>query len=140
MNMMLIALAVQAAAPAEADRRALEALNAAWLNAYVTRDAAALDAILAEEFVVTYGGGRQVGRDRLLARLADPSQAIVSVRWENLNVQIVGDTGIVTARSILRLRGDDGESEVRNDYADVYVRRNGRWQAVAAHVVRVPGS
>jgi len=139
MKPMLIALLVQAAAPAEADRLALEALNAAWLNAYVTRDGAALGAILAEDFVATYSGGTRRGRDQLIARAANPQQTVVSVSWENLNVQVAGDTAIVTARSFLRLRGDGGETEVRNDYADIYVRRDGRWQAIAAHIVRAPG-
>jgi len=135
---MLIAVALQAAAPAEADRQALESLNATWLNSYVTGDSTALGEILAEDFVATYGGGIRRTRAQILAGMASPRRPVVSVRWENLSVQLAGDTAVVTARSILRLGGEAGETEVRNDYADVYVRRNGRWQAIAAHVVRAP--
>lgn len=138
----LIALAAPEAAPAartlhaaaDADVVVLEALNARWLNAYVTDDKAALESILAEDFVVIRPNG--TAGDRRSVIDADRS-ALKAVRWENLQVRVQGDIGYVAARSILTRRGPDGaEVVVSNDYLDVYARRNGVWKAVAAYVVR----
>jgi ketosteroid isomerase-like protein len=118
------------------DRHALEALNAAWLNSYVTRDIATLSDILADDFVGIYSGRPRTKAD-LIAGLSGPRR-ILSVRAENLAVQVFGDTAMVTARSVLQARDGEQVTESRNDYADIYVRRSGRWRAVAAHVVRAP--
>jgi ketosteroid isomerase-like protein len=149
MNIVMIAAALAVAAvqdspPApspsvetSADQRALEALNTAWLNSYVTLDRATLSEILADDFVATYGNGRRRTKAELLGGLGQGAR-ILSVRAENLAVHVSGDTAIVTARSVLQIRQGEQTTEARNDYADIYVRRDGRWRAIAAHIVRVP--
>jgi ketosteroid isomerase-like protein len=128
-----------AAASASEDRRALEALNAAWLNAHVSHDVDVLGSILADDFVGIYGGGARRTKADVLARAADHSRQVLSVRFENLQIEIFGDLGVVSARSILTLRNATGAVvESRNDYADIYVRRAGRWWVVSAHVVPAP--
>ena len=135
------ALAAQAQAPAPAmtpDQRTLAALNDAWLNSHVTRNGAALAEILADDFVAVYGNGRRRTKAETIASLSQGAQ-VLSVRAENLNIHVSGDTAVVTARSVLSLRDAQGRTvEVRNAYADIYVRRNGRWRAIAAHIVRAP--
>ena len=139
LSLILATLAWPARAQSEVeDRRALEALNAAWLNSYVTRDVAALGTILADEFVATYSGGVRRTRAEMLERLATGGSTVLSVQIENLSIQIVNDVAVVTARSVLQVQGENGPTTSRNDYADIYVRRAGSWRAIAAHVVRAP--
>lgn len=123
-------------AEVSADHRALEALNNAWLNSYVARDPGVLDSILADDFIAVYGGGQRRTKAQLLERVRNGPQ-VVSVRPENVQIQISGDVAIVTARSVLMIRIDGEVRETRNDYADIYVRRDGRWRGVSAHIVRV---
>lgn len=145
-SILLAMLAAQpqpapAAAATETNRsedvRELEALNAAWLNSYVARDPSVLESILADDFVAVYGGGTRRTKAELVARVRNPTVEILSVVPENVQVQISGDVAVVTARSVLRVRTAEGESELRNDYADIYARRNGRWRGISAHIVRV---
>lgn len=148
MKKTLLALALLTAIPGtfpglaqtaaqSSDHQALETLNAAWLNSYVTGDADALAAILAEDFVATYSGGQRRTRAQIVGRLRAGPTAL-SVRFENLAVQVSGDVAVVTARSVIQSRGANGVTERRNDYADIYVRRAGRWLAIAAHIVPAP--
>ncbi|MDO1559306.1 nuclear transport factor 2 family protein [Brevundimonas sp. 2R-24] len=133
---LAIAQAVPAAAPADADVAALEALNARWLNAYISDDRAALDAILAEDFMVIRPNGTMGDRDSVIN--ADRS-ALRAVRWENLQIRVQGDIAYVAARTIFTRAEPDGtERVVSNDYLDVYARRDGQWKAIAAYVVRRP--
>ena len=126
--------AVGCSGPA-ADCAELAALNRRWLDSYVSRDIEALADLLADEFIAISGGGARRNRDETIARVRDSRRRIRSVDVENLHIQVVGDVAVVTARSVLAI--DREGAPVRNDYADTYVRRNGRWRAVSAHVVRV---
>lgn len=134
----------QDAAPAAAsqvdrDVAELEALNAQWLNAYVSRDRAALEAVLAPDFLAFRAGGGVSDRDALLNGATGPGgRSVKAIAWENLTIRVFGDTAVVAARSLLTRERDGQDVVSANEYADVYVRRDGRWQAVAAHVIRAP--
>ena len=145
------AVAVQAvgpqAAPAPAahassqERAELERLNAEWLRSYVSRDGSVLDRILADDFVATYANGNRRTKADIIKSATSPASRIIAVDTERVAVQVSGDVAVVTAHSVLRLRDEGaGETSIRNAYADVYVRRNGRWRAIAAHIVRLPST
>lgn len=119
-------------APSARDRAQLEELNARWLRSYETRDRDALASVLGEDFVGLYGD-RALGKPDMLARLANGR--VTSVRWEDLRISVNGDTAVVTAVSTLVTQREQGPTTNRYRYADVYARRNGRWQAIASHVV-----
>jgi ketosteroid isomerase-like protein len=124
-----------------ADRAALEALNARWLNAYVSKDRAALESILADDFVTFRVGGGEGTRQALIDGATNPGgRTLRAVRWENLTIRVFGDVAVVAARSILTRTVDGEDREFANEYADIYARRNGEWKAIAAHVVRSPAS
>lgn len=132
--------AVQADTANPADKAALEALNRDWLNAYKTRDKAALERILADDFTAVYPDNRLLRKADLLAAATSTSRVIDTIGWENLRIMAFGDIAVVTARSTLSGTSAGKAFTSSNEYADVYARRNGRWQAISAHVVRVaPG-
>ncbi|WP_404334373.1 nuclear transport factor 2 family protein [Sphingomonas sp. MMS12-HWE2-04] len=140
--MLAIALPVQAgpvapvAATAPSDAAALEALNRDWLTAYKTRDAATLARILADDFEAVYPGGRVLRKADVLRVATNPTRIITDITWDNLKIMVFGDVAVVSARS--RLAGTDAGKPftATNDFADVYVKRDGAWRAISAHVVR----
>lgn len=116
---------------------ALEKLNSEWLTAYKTRDGAALDRILADDFEAIYPGGRILRKADLIRSATNPARTVSEIAWDDLKILVFGDVAVVRARSRIVGKTAEGDFSSRNDYADVYVRRAGAWRAISAHVVPV---
>jgi uncharacterized protein (TIGR02246 family) len=108
----------------------LQALEQEWLNAEKNHDAAAFEKIVADDWVaITPDGKRQTKADRA-AEIK--SAHITSATLGDMNVRVFGDTAVVT--------GTDNEVTVENGkkssehyvWTDVFVKRNGKWLAVAS--------
>ena len=114
------------------DIATITALEDGWSQAFLTKDMAFLESIVAPEFsVASYRNGRQIlsGREEWMA---------TTRRWEFrahptevLNVQVVEDTSVATVRGTL-VAAVDGREVRNNDFlvTDTWVRRNGRWQVI----------
>ena len=126
-----------AAAVKSADVAALEALNSEWLTAYKTRDGAALDRVLADDFEGVYQGGRIMKKADIIALATNPARSFDTVTWEDVRIVVIGDVAVLRARVRMTGKTAEGPFASINDFADVYVRRAGAWRAVSAHVVRV---
>nr|WP_241735917.1 nuclear transport factor 2 family protein [Caulobacter sp. RHG1] len=127
----------QAPAPKSADVVVLEALNSDWLTAYRTRDVAALDRVLADDFEGIYQGGRIMKKADILALATNTTRSFDTVTWEDVRIVVNGDVAVLRARAKMSGKSADGPFSSINDFADVYVRRGGSWKAISAHVVRV---
>jgi ketosteroid isomerase-like protein len=57
-----------------------------------------------------------------------------------VRVQVFGDAAIVTGRFDVTGRAMGQIVDGVDDYLTMYVKREGRWQQVATHALRVPGS
>jgi len=112
--------------PAEAEVRALERK---WLDAYETRDAAAMDAILADDFTITYPDGALMAKGDVLAQLQQRAGRPNSrFSTENVEARVSADRMVLTG--ILVMQSPRGAR--RNRYTDTWVRRAGTWQVVAS--------
>lgn len=126
----------QAAIAVSADEAELRRLNDAWLNAYPTHDVATLDRLLADDFRTVIAGGGVLAKADLLRSTADPARVITNISWSNVQVFVFGDVALVTGRSTLTGSMSGQDISGVNEYADVYSRRGGRWQAISAFIVR----
>lgn len=115
------------------DRDQLERLNRVWLKSYETRDRAALGSVLAGDFIGLYGD-TALTRQQMLDGLA--KRPPTRVTWENLRINVKGDTAIVDAISTITTVRDGQNASARYHYVDVYSRRDRQWRAIASHVVR----
>jgi ketosteroid isomerase-like protein len=125
-------------AQVESDRRELQRLNDLWFEAYRTKSADTLARILADDFVGDYGTGQARTKQQMVDSLRDPKRPAMDIRSFDVAIHLFGDTAMVTGRSVTQTVRDGVPAPTANRYADIYVRRNGKWRAVAAHVVRVP--
>jgi len=120
----------------EQDRAALVALENEWLAN--EHNAAALEHILASEFVHPLPTGDLVTKAEHIAfSSAHPPPANRKQHFDQLQVRIYGDVGIVNGVVVTtdeNGRSGSGENhEVdRTVFTDVFVWRDGRWQAVNA--------
>ena len=108
------------------DREAIIALEQEWLHA---SDAATLDRILASDFV------HVVPVDHFLTKqehidwfIKHPEPKERHTKFDKLNVRLYGDVGIVNGSVIAT--DSNGKEVDRTMFTDVFVFRDGRWQAV----------
>jgi uncharacterized protein (TIGR02246 family) len=130
-----------AASPAEQE---LLKVEREWLDAYLKRDAAAIDRIEANDFVITHADGRMMTKADEIASLKKPAPAGPGPTFmtSDTKVRVYGDAAVLTGKFIQKGVYGDGpkkgqEYNIQQRYTDVYVKRDGRWQVVASHLTGI---
>jgi ketosteroid isomerase-like protein len=126
----------QSSAPVRSDQDILVQLERDWDAAFHRHDAAFIDRILADEFVVTYDNG--VRGDRTLElKLAAVDENIESSAMDEFVVKEFGSTAVVWFT--LHLTGPVNGVRTENAYrfTDVFVLRDARWQCVSSQSTKV---
>jgi ketosteroid isomerase-like protein len=108
-----------------------------WEQANAKNDIPALERILAPEFVGTDSDGRLSTRVDVFSRRKSGQVKYTAFTQDDYKVQVIGDTAIVTGRSSYKGIRDGKDWSGREHWTDVFVRRTGRWQAVATHSSRI---
>lgn len=106
-------------------------LSQEWMRAVQEHDRERLDGILAREFSVV-GPIGDLGREEWLERMAGP-YAIEDFTYEEIDVEVYGDTAVLTSRYRQTARLDGRDLSGSYLVTDVWVRRDGRWQVVRRH-------
>lgn len=135
--LLTLSLTVAVAFPQESPVDAVQKLERAWLDAYEQHDAKAMDAIMADDFTITFPNGSMQSKTQILASLKGPRPAGRSIKFhtEDVQARVYGDTVILIGRVVTQYQRD-GQSASKEEqrYTDTYVKRNGRWQVVASHL------
>jgi ketosteroid isomerase-like protein len=121
--------------PADADARDLETLrqlNDAYIRSVQTSDVGWFEELLAPDFLNSNPDGSLVDRAGFLGQIARPA-TVSDIQAEDVRIRILGDTAIIHARTTYTTA--DGRKG-GGRYTDIWVRQNGRWLVVAAHVTR----
>jgi ketosteroid isomerase-like protein len=121
------------------DEAKIIALDKQWYELRIKHDFAALEQLLAADFIMTTSYGRVVTRDQLLGRNGSPEYffKLRSFTTDDVKVRIYGDVAVVTGHASV-----DGEafdlrvgSAVR--FTRVYVRADGRWRLAIHQATRI---
>jgi hypothetical protein len=107
-------------------RQQITQLERQWADAVVRRDTAAVARILADEFT-DIDENRVASRSQYLAEVSSFRPTSESIVLADNSVRIHGNTAVSTGR--YHWQGEPPSGGAR--YIAVYVRRDGRWQAVA---------
>lgn len=105
-----------------------------WGKAYVQRDAALLDRILADDFTVTDAEGVTTTKAEEMADFKSSNVVYESSTYEDAKVRVYGDTAVVAGRGTVKGRGKTAVFHTQYFSTNVFVKRQGRWQAVASHI------
>ncbi|HEV7433151.1 MAG TPA: nuclear transport factor 2 family protein, partial [Steroidobacteraceae bacterium] len=86
----------QAATPASEAEQQLRKLEREWIAAEINRDAAALERILDDRFVGTFGVGKPLGKQQFIRALVGTDEdRIVSEDLSDETFVVAGDTAVV---------------------------------------------
>jgi uncharacterized protein DUF4440 len=116
------------------ERRLIE-LERQLSDALVKEDAAVLDRLWSNDLVFTFPNGKVSSKAERLAGQKSTTQPSQSTNLnDQVKVYLYGNTAVVTVLSTWR--GNAGAQEYSDQYqaTHVWVKQQGRWQLVAAHV------
>jgi hypothetical protein len=111
-------------------------LEKEWWEAFKTRDKAVLERILADEFRSFNNAAANPETKRQWI------DGVMSFRMdsysiERMDVIVAGDTAVVAVHYSVHKTGEDKSSSERKCDLDTFIRRNGRWQALATAAIPV---
>jgi len=136
MRSILIAVVVLqgvAAASRDVDLKELYRLEAVWNEAHVKGDADALDALWANDLIVTVAAMPIMNKADALAMVRSNRMPFAKYETSELNVRQFENSALVTGR-LVRERAMNGRTIADNwRFTKVYVRSDGRWRVVAWH-------
>lgn len=117
---------------AESAETEVPLLERAWMTAWVERDRAACERILADDFMLTSARGVLMPKSEWLDA-AMSSFVCTAFAWEELLVRPFGETAIVHGRSRQQASVAGQDWSGRFLVTDVWARRNSQWQVVSRH-------
>jgi ketosteroid isomerase-like protein len=122
-----------------AAERELRRLEDEWGRAVIQRDAALFRRLIAPTMV--YSDERGVfTREQVIAENTTGADTVESATNEDMHVHLYGNTAVVTGVLVMKGHGPDGRFERRYRFTDTWLRRNGRWQVIAAQDYLIPRS
>ena len=111
------------------NEKALEQTEQNWAKALEQKDTATLGCILADEFEDADPDGKLSDRAATLAKAA--SHSPMHHELSEMRAHVTGDFGYI--RGLATAIDAQGKVAVKVRFTDIYVYRDGRWQAVAGH-------
>ncbi|HEX4604384.1 MAG TPA: nuclear transport factor 2 family protein [Candidatus Angelobacter sp.] len=112
------------------DKRSVALLDAQYQEAVKKNDAATMDRILADDFILVTGSGKAYRKVELLASARDPGTRYEHQEDTDQTVRIWGDTAVVTAK--LWEKGTENGKAFDSTlwFSDTYVRTPSGWRYV----------
>jgi len=137
---ILVVLTLPLIALGQADRKSrldakveqeLRNLVRMWDEADVKGDAATIDRLLASEF--TFVGGQTKAQYLAQMKTKSPDFSIDSALSTDVQVQVYGNTAIVTGLDTITGKNKGQPYVNKWLYMDVWIKRDGRWQCVKTY-------
>jgi ketosteroid isomerase-like protein len=117
----------------------LERQGAAWDEAIVRKDRAAIAANMADDFLQIRDNGQVGNKEQFLAAIMAPELVIEPYKVEDFSVRQYGDVALVGGTTKMKgsYAGHAFSSHYR--YIDVYVRSGGKWKISSVQITPILG-
>jgi len=125
-----IALSIAAVAQ---DSTKVIAMENAWNQAEQNNDAAAVQLLLADDFVMTTGEGDLYNKAQIVASIRDKSYQPEALQSSNMVVHAHGNTAVVTGAYYEKGTDKGKPWERHGRFTDTWMFMDNRWQCVASH-------
>jgi ketosteroid isomerase-like protein len=121
-------------APANRVQEQLKKLEEEWATAFIKRDGAALNRILAEDYYIIDPNGSVGNKAQTIEDITSGNTVFESIKYDDLNVRVYGTFAIVTGGETVTVRSNGQSSTVTFRFTDVFTLRRGQWQAVSSQL------
>jgi ketosteroid isomerase-like protein len=118
--------------PNNSAEQAVLKLTQEWLDAEDRVDRAALNRIIADDFLGTGPMGTTVSKTDVIPQEGSGGHGL-AINGQDIKVRVFGDTAIATGRGVPKAK-DRPELRI----TVVFVKRADRWQMVAGHLSTIP--
>jgi ketosteroid isomerase-like protein len=123
-------------------RHEIEQLEESWRNAILNSDAAALDSLLAEDYMAITPSGTLQSKEEALANMRSGGIHLTSISLSDRKMRFYGTTALVTSRAEVSGTSSGRDISGAFRYTHVYVRnKQSEWKIVSfeANRIREPG-
>jgi uncharacterized protein (TIGR02246 family) len=136
---LVLSATVQAQQPkadsAAAISQALQAMERAWLNAEKNNDAAAFEEVVAEDWIAITPDGKSQTKAERAAEIK--ALHTTSATMGDMRVRVFGSSAVVTGTDDETIVEEGKKSSHHYVWTDVFVKRNGKWLAVASQTTQI---
>ncbi len=135
MVVLCFVLAVAGVAGAQASGTAgkILALEEKWNQAYRASDIQGMNALLADDFIITIEDGSTYSKPGYIAHVNDPKTKVLVSEMTDTKVRMHGDTAVVTGAYHEKGTTSGKPYEFRDRMTDVWQNVGGKWQVIASH-------
>lgn len=119
-------------------RHEIDHLEDDWRNAVLTKNVAAMDALLSDDYMAITARGMLQSKDETLASLRNGAVRIKSIQFSDRKVRFYGTTALVTSRADVTGSAPEGDISGSYRYTHVYARDDkGAWRIVSFEASRI---
>ncbi len=122
-------------------RRVIDQLEETWRNAVMTKDVAAMDSLLADDYIAITANGTLQSKEQTLTNLRSGKVNFSSIEFSDRKVRFYDHTALVTSRA--EVAGSSGDDDISGSYryTRVYVHDpKGVWKIVSFEASRIRDS
>lgn len=112
-------------------------LERAWVKAAMTNDLAAMQRIIADDWIgITYNGQR-IKKPDVLRDVRSGTAVTQSIELGPMTVRVYGSTAIVNVVSTEKSTWQEQDTSGRYALVDVYALRDSQWQVVSSQATKL---
>jgi ketosteroid isomerase-like protein len=142
-HICFLSLVLSAALPVQAKQlkadsdavtsQTLQAMERDWLNAEKNHDAAAFEKLVADDWIAINPDGKRKTKVERAAEIKTSNLDSATL----MKVRVFGDTAVVTGSDNEVTMKDGNKTSDHYVWTDVFVKRNGKWLAVASQTAQI---
>jgi hypothetical protein len=104
-----------------------------WNVAYKHGDVAAMESLLASNFIITVEDGSTFSKSGYIAHNGDSTLHVEVTEMSNVSVRMHGNAAVVTGAYHEKGTSNGKPYEYHDRFTDVWMNLNGKWQVIASH-------
>ena len=109
------------------------ALENKWNEAYLKAEIAALNSLLADDFIITVEDGNTYSKPGYIAHAGDANVKVEVAEISDVKIRMHGSTAVVTGAYHEKGTSKGKPYEYHDRYTDIWQNSGGSWQLIASH-------
>ena len=109
------------------------ALEKKWNDAYQRGDVVTMNALLADDYIITVEDGNTFSKPGYIAHNGNSTVHVHVSKMSDLKVRVHGNTAVVTGAYYEKGTEKAKPYEYHDRLTDVWMNTNGRWQLIVSH-------